>query len=76
MMHTSMDRRHRGVIGPWSAIGAGMGLVFALLVGAELPLGLLFGATAGLLAGLVADALTGPDRVDHDDTLHHPLARP
>jgi hypothetical protein len=74
-MVTRKRRNHRDVIGPWSAVGAGAGLLFALLIGADLPLGLVFGATLGLLAGLVADAFAGPDG-GHDDTIRHPLAKP
>jgi hypothetical protein len=69
-------RNHRGVIGPWSAVGAGTGLLFALLIGADLPLGLVFGATIGLLVGLAADAFGGPDRGDSDGAIRHPLVRP
>jgi hypothetical protein len=69
-------RKHRGVIGPWSAIGAASGLLFALLNGADLPLGLVFGATFGLLVGLAADALAGPDRGNDDGVIRHPLAKP
>jgi hypothetical protein len=53
-----------------------MGLLFALLSGADLPLGLVFGATLGLLLGLAADAFSGPDRGNRDRTIRHPLAKP
>jgi hypothetical protein len=43
-------------------VGAGLGLVFAFLSGAELPLGLVFGAAIGLLVGLAVDALDAPRR--------------
>jgi hypothetical protein len=61
-------------IGPWSGVGAGIGLIFALLAQAELPMGLVVGAAVGLLIGLVVDALAWR-REEPDVTIRHPLGR-
>ena len=42
-------------VGLGSGIGGGLGLLFALLIGADLPLGLVFGAGIGVLIGLVVE---------------------
>jgi hypothetical protein len=68
-------RPERGLlIGPGAALGAALGLLFALLSGFELPLGMIFGVAVGLLLGLAVDALAAGDH--HDDELHHPLMKP
>lgn len=45
-------------IGIGADICAGIGLVVALLMGADLPLGLVFGAGAGLGIGLIVESIT------------------
>lgn len=59
-------------IGPWSGIGAGIGLVIALLNGTDQPLGLMFGAAIGSLVGLAVDALGAPRHGDHEAEIRHP----
>jgi hypothetical protein len=75
-MTTHADHGLYGLsVGPWSGIGAGIGLVFALLSGAELPLGLVFGAALGSLVGLAVDALGAPRHGDHEAEIRHPAER-
>ena len=62
-------------IGPWTGVGAGIGLIFALLAQAELPMGLVVGAAVGLLIGLVVDALAWRRPEGPDVTIRHPLGR-
>ena len=56
-MQAGKARQPRSLVGPYTAIGAAIGLVFATLNGAEGPLVLVIGAAIGLLVGIVVDAL-------------------
>ena len=62
-------------IGPWTGVGAGIGLIFALLAQAELPMGIVAGAAVGLLIGLVVDALSWRRTAGPDVLIRHPLGR-
>ena len=40
------------------SIGGALGIVFALLSGVELPIGLIFGAALGVLVGLLLESIS------------------
>lgn len=69
-MNTRMGRRADHIIGPWAAIGAGVGMLFGLLSGDDLPIALVIGAAVGLLVGLVVDVLA-PPAPEHDADVRH-----
>jgi hypothetical protein len=72
-MNAQPHRTTDQAVGPWAAIGAGIGMLFGLLSGAELPIALVLGAAVGLVVGVVVDSLTPPTAGDHDDAIRHPL---
>ena len=56
-MQTRNASQEQSLVGPYAAIGAALGLVFAVLNGSDGPIVLVIGAAVGLLVGLVVDAL-------------------
>jgi hypothetical protein len=57
-MNSADQPRTSGVsIGLGSGIGGGLGLVAALLIGAEVPLSLVYGAGIGVLVDLLVESI-------------------